>query len=269
MVKPTPATEVIIVLAFVIPPLILIAMMSYFWRAHKRFRGLIWSVRNTNVLFDGASTITGLRVFLDETRAETLSVTLVALWNPGIKRLDMSGIDGLLKIEGTTPKVHIVDTRTVQASFAENEVRLRDGFDQRFVDLGLPNLDPQQGAVLQVVHTGISSADIRIASDRPDLALKYRPPASLRLARSWRDKPFNPRAVYGTMALVVIAWTVAFITRFKWAGNPRVIEIFHEFWILSFGVAFALEVVFQRERSSHDGEPRVPVPRELDRFFEN
>lgn len=269
MVKPTPETEVIIVLAFVIPPLILIAIMSYFWRAHKRFRGLIWSVRNTNVVFDGESNIAGLRVFFDEARAETLSVARVAMWNPGVKRLDMSGIDGLLKIEGTTSDVRIVDTRTVQASSAENEVRLRTGFDQHCVDLGLPDLDPHHGVVLQVVHTGISGADIRIASARPDLALKYRPPASLRLARSWRDRPFNPRAVYATMALVVVIWTIAFVTRFHWAGNPRVIEIFHQFWILSLGVAFAVEVVFQRGRGSHDGEPRIPVPRELDRFFES
>lgn len=269
MVRPTPETEVIIVLAFVIPPLILIAIFAYFWRAHKRFRGLIWSVRNTNVVFDGASNVAGLRVFFEEARAETLSVARVALWNPGVKALDMSGIDGLLQIEGTTSGVRIVDARAVQASFDANEVRLRAGFDQRCVDLGLPNLHPQHGVVLQVVHTGISGADIQLASDRPDLTLKYRPPASLRLARSWRDRPFDPRTVYTMMAIVVVVWTIAFITRFHWAGNPRVIEIFHQFWILSLGVAFAIEVVFQRGRGSHDGEPKITMPRELDRFFES
>jgi hypothetical protein len=269
MVGPTAEDKVIIILVFVIPLLFLIAVFAYILRAKKRYRGALWSVRNTNVVFDGAASVAGLQIAFDGSPAGSLSVARVAIWNPGFNPLDLGKAGGCLHVEATAPDVRILEARTIQSNIDTTNLALRSGFDRQQIDLELPGLASSEGIVLQVVHTGVSGGDLQVTCDRLSISLKYRPPAALRLANSWRDRPVKPTAAYSLIGLAVVIWIVAFVTRFTWAGNPRLTHFFQQFWVVGAGITFIAEVAFQRSRSSSDGEPKVALPRELGSFFED
>jgi len=269
MVGPTVEDKVIIILAFVIPLLFVIAVLSYILWVRKRYRGAIWRVRNTNVVFDGAPSVAGLQVSFDGSPAESLSLARVVIWNPGLNPLDLGKAGGSLSIQGTAPDVRILEVRTLQTNITTAEMRPRSGFDRQHVNLEIPIVASREGVVLQVVHTGVSAGDLQVTCDRPGISLKYRPPASLRLAKSWRDRPVKPVTAYSVMGLAVVIWIVAFVTRFDWAGNPSVIHFLQQFWVIGAGIAFITEIALERSRSSSDGEPRVALPRELGSFFED
>jgi hypothetical protein len=95
-------------------------------------------------------------------KIENLTVSKIVFWNNGNETIDRGdlAIHPYIwpRIEGT----NILDVKVITTSTVGNRFESIMLPDRRFIALSFDYLDAQQGAVIQVIHTGVSIAPLMI-----------------------------------------------------------------------------------------------------------
>jgi hypothetical protein len=141
-----------------------IVLAVLFYKLSKPRKLLAYATRTFRVVPQGRIKIQGLQITYYGYPVESLSVTRVAVWNAGnesIRRRDLPASDRPVIYGGGGIK--IFETAVIETSGVANNVGLTL-VDQPIVGfaIGFDFLDPGDGAVFSVVHSGNKLTDIRL-----------------------------------------------------------------------------------------------------------
>jgi hypothetical protein len=138
-----------------------------YYRLQKRRRELCWSIDSTNLIKGYSSLFEKLEIQYGEQKIENLTVSKIAFWNNGNETIDRKDVAVPPHIYRTKEDTKILDVKVIKTSTVGNQFTARImGMDNEpviLLDFGY--LDGQQGAVIQVIHTGVSLAPLSLGGE--------------------------------------------------------------------------------------------------------
>ena len=143
-----------------------IVLAYVFYRKGHRSKEPCWSVRN-NVLVEGYSSKIGkLDIRFQDEQVENLSIARIAFWNQGAETLDRHDIETInpLRIEADE-EIEILDVSVSLTNSSSSQFETELVNDRKSAKLDFAYLDKGQGAIVQIIHTGIKESDIQIVGD--------------------------------------------------------------------------------------------------------
>ena len=150
----------LVIISFIITFLGFILAFIFYFKSKKVKKPRLES-RSLNLLKESAEKIEGLKITYLNENIPNITITKLAIWNDGndtINKSDIASADPLLITAKDT--VHILEYKII---YQKNECSL---FDIEEIESGkklkvtFDFLDFQDGAVIQLLHTGNSSSDI-------------------------------------------------------------------------------------------------------------
>lgn len=159
-----------------------------FYRIQKRRRELCWSIDSTSLIKGYSSLFEKLDIQYDGQKIENLTVSKIVLWNNGNETIDGKDLavpPYIFPRDETNTKV--LDAKIIKTSTIGNGLEIHNKPDNPMLVLWFDYLDPQQGAVIQVIHTGVSILpllvngevkgvkEIEYKSKKPDFVARIMP----------------------------------------------------------------------------------------------
>lgn len=152
-----------VILAMVVA-VISLALMVVFYFKGRRVVAVRYAVRGTNLFQNFASKIPDLQVLYGGEQVADVTATKVVLWNGGsetISRDDVASAEPILirAEEGC----RILDAEVIGIKNKANLFSVSAPEDGTVVRVSFDYMDRLEGAVIQILHTGTSSAGISIS----------------------------------------------------------------------------------------------------------
>ena len=125
-----------------------------------------WAVRNNTLVEGYSSKIGELDIRFNGEKVENLSIARIAFWNHGAETLDRRDIGTAkpLRIE-VNEEIEILDVSVSLTNSSSSLFATELANDRKSARLCFDYLDKGQGAIVQVIHTGIKRSDIEIVGD--------------------------------------------------------------------------------------------------------
>jgi hypothetical protein len=137
-----------------------------FYRIQKRRRELCWSIASTILIKSYSSLFESLEIEYGEQKIENMTVSKIVFWNNGNETIDHADIAIHPHIWPRLEDTKILDTRVITSSTIGNDFHAEIiEKDIQLIALSFDYLDPQQGAVIQVIHTGVSLAPLLVGGE--------------------------------------------------------------------------------------------------------
>jgi hypothetical protein len=149
-----------------------IVLAIYFYVKGKKQRRARYS-DNSRTLIESKETpvLPGIQILFRDTPQDRITVTKVGIWNAGSEPLRPEDVATArpLSIE-VAPDAEVLDTELVFSTDPANRFQISssernlqpDGKHSIFIPFSFEFLDPQQGAVVQIVHTGAWNHPFRV-----------------------------------------------------------------------------------------------------------
>ncbi len=191
-----------------------IIVSYYFYIKSKRNKEPVYSIKSVNVISDYSSKYQALKVIYRGSKVENFTVTKILLYNRGAETITKQDIETInhLRIIGKDTTA-LLDAKILQANNASNNFDVfldKEPYIEQKAKIYLIDFDyinKDQGAVIEVIHTGLTSADIVIVGDIIGVQnLTEVPPEKLitNVART----PSERRELGIAWILVVIGWGI-------------------------------------------------------------
>ena len=122
-----------------------------------------WDVKSNNLIRNFGSTIPKLEILYGKEKVENLTVSRIIFWNNGAETLERNHIvlANPLRIS-VKQGVKILDAEVLVSNNPHSDFSLIKSNDELSARIEFEYLDKNDGAVIQIVHTGVSSIDIGI-----------------------------------------------------------------------------------------------------------
>jgi hypothetical protein len=130
----------------------------------------IYVIKSNNVISDFSSKYQDLTVSYKKKKVKNLTVSKVLFFNKGtevINREDIVNIEPLRIVP--KEKVEILDAKILQANKDANQFSISFDKQKNQVFIDFEYLYKNQGVVIQVIHTGLSSEDLEIKGEIKDI----------------------------------------------------------------------------------------------------
>lgn len=166
----------------------------------------VFSIKSINIISNYASLFDHLTVSYKGERVENFTVSAVLFFNRGVEALDGDDIARLnpLRIIGENCNIlnsQVLAVNNPSSGFTANFDKIRGT-----IDIAFDYLNHNDGAVVSIIHTGISSQNIDVVGDMKEVkGLRRVPTHLMKIAR-----PINFRNVVAGAALVLLAFISAF-----------------------------------------------------------
>lgn len=124
----------------------------------KRKKEFSYVKKSYKIIEEGKSCIKELKVSYGSRNIENLSITKYAIWNSGNEVINYTDIvkDRPLEIQSSNKNSTVIlDARIIMKSDESNKFEITNVKDDS-VTIKLDYVDPKEGIVVQIVHTGIS-----------------------------------------------------------------------------------------------------------------
>ena len=129
----------------------------------KNVKSPCYAVQSRNIVRDFVSKIDTLEMLYSGKPIENLTATKIAFWNAGrdtINSQDIASTDPLTVHVKKGCK--ILDTKVLYMKNLVNRFSITTADDLSNITLNFEYLDKEEGAIIQILHTGKSSEDIEI-----------------------------------------------------------------------------------------------------------
>ena len=136
-----------------------------YYRIQKRRRELCWAIDSANLIKGYSSLFEKLEIQYGGEKIENLTVSKIAFWNNGNETIDGTDIAIDPYIWPRIDDTEILDVKVITASTVGNGFEAIRVPDHRFIALDFDYLDAQQGAVIQVIHTGVSILPLMVGGE--------------------------------------------------------------------------------------------------------
>jgi len=143
-----------------------IVVSYYFYRVSKRAKEPSWSIRSNNLIEGYGSKLSDLEIRYKSQQVENLTISRVLFWNEGSETIDRNDIVAAnpLRIEGLN-NTRLIDTKVLSSNNPSSRFLCSLSDDKTHASLEFDYLDQDNGAVIQIFHTGTSSQDISVKGD--------------------------------------------------------------------------------------------------------
>lgn len=143
---------------------IIVAVITY--RLSRRTKKLSWAIRTTTLIEGYGERLSKLSVLYDEKRVENLSISRLCIWNSGTETIncqDIAKANPLKIIPRSGEK--ILDVKILSTNNPSSLFTALLAVDGSHSFITFDYLNKDQGAILQLVHTGTSSNDLLLLGD--------------------------------------------------------------------------------------------------------
>jgi len=143
-----------------------VLLAVYFYKQSKPIRQLSFACRTFRIISDKCQRVPGLGVAYEGKDIPSLSITKLAVWNAGTEALraqDIPSSDPLvIAVRGS--KVHLLKVAVIEVTHTANaasvQFSVNDGNEP--AKLTFEYLNPGDGLLVDVVHTGTGTDDIEL-----------------------------------------------------------------------------------------------------------
>lgn len=185
---------------------------------HRDFR---YYVISFPVVKDYKSTLEELSVLYQGKEVERLTVSRLAFWNAGWNSIGQEDISKILPVKlDVVEEGVILDAKVVYTTSKANGVKVERNVDGGDYFLLFDNLDPGMGSVLQIIHTGLNSKDMRL--DGKIRGVKTLKRSNVKESYQNRILPYLS-AVFSIMIPIIILTVLLFPSI---QSNPITLNIF-------------------------------------------
>ena len=113
-----------------------------------------YSIKSINVISDYATKYKNLTVAYEDSKVENFTVSKILFYNRGRETITKQDTDTINPISIVSYEYDILDASILQVNKQSNNFKI-DIEDLDIVNITFDYLDKNQGAVIQVVHTGL------------------------------------------------------------------------------------------------------------------
>lgn len=143
-----------------------LAASYYFYWKSLRIKEPSWDIQSNNLIRGHSSKVPELQIFFKDEPVQDLTISRVVFWNNGAETIDRQDLNTINPLRITSiAEVKLLETKVVSVNNTSNQISIRETVDKSCAYLEFDYLDQAQGAVIQVVHTGISSKDLTVEGD--------------------------------------------------------------------------------------------------------
>ena len=149
---------------------------------------LCFAASGNNLITGYVSKFSNLKISFNDNPVKTLSVSKILIWNGGnetIRRDDISDVSPL--VISSHEDIFIYESSVIEFSEMANSVEIAQ-IDSQNIKIGFDYLDPGDGFVIQVIHSGESFAVLAISG-------KVKGVKNIRQLSLWRGKMYLPLMV--------------------------------------------------------------------------
>ncbi len=127
----------------------------YTWMVGKKKKEFTYLSNSYKIIQKGKSTIPQLKLIYENRDIEDLSITRYVIWNSGNEVINKNDIvsEKPLKIMSTDASTIILDTKIIVESEETNKFLIGEQ-QEKFSTINFDYIDPRDGIVVQVIHTG-------------------------------------------------------------------------------------------------------------------
>lgn len=154
--------DIVIALVFFIIGLI---PTYYFYKKSIRIKEPVYCIKSNNLISGSASTLQNLNISYKDHKVENLTVSKILFYNRGAETIKAEDLETINHLGISSQVCDILDGSILQVNNLSNNLRVHYHKDSKSVFINFDYLDQNQGAVIQVVHTGLSSNDINLLGD--------------------------------------------------------------------------------------------------------
>jgi hypothetical protein len=131
-------------------------------RSQRVNKAPCWTITTTNLIEDYSAALDGLKVTFNDNDVKDLSVSRIAFWNAGTASIDYEDVtsDEPFRVMGIG-EVKILDAIRVHSNEKTNNFSVAPA-NEHMALLNFKYLGEKQGAIIQIVHTGLGSDDIKV-----------------------------------------------------------------------------------------------------------
>ena len=139
---------------------ILIAIVTFILT--RRYKQVWYRVRSFSLVRGALSTLPGLQVLFENKPVNALTISKIVVWNSGNETIRLSDLPEKERLSlQTVGAVEILEAFILQVSTPSCGVSVRRIARDSF-GVGFDFLDPRDGFVIQLAHTGNSSHDVKL-----------------------------------------------------------------------------------------------------------
>lgn len=141
---------------------VLSLLLGYvFFRLSRRIKQPYWTINSNNLISGFSGKVHNLEIKYSDRKIENLTISQIVFWNAGsqtIHRTDIAAADPLKIVAANG--IQLLDAKLLKANSEPSRFLVSKESSQTAAFLHFDFLDKNQGAVIQVVHTGTSSKDL-------------------------------------------------------------------------------------------------------------
>lgn len=236
----------------------------YFHRRGQRLKKPCWTIKTNNLIQDYSSELSKLRVLYEKEEVEDISTSKIIFWNEGKETINSDDIPKAapLKIEAKNNAI-LLETDVLQSNNKANRFSVIPEDDKRSVQLSFDYLDHGNGAVIQVIHTGTTSDDLKLTGDIKGVKTIEKKVPEIRTAKTTLDLVIN---VIGCLMFLTLSGLLI---------HGRVIEVVAEGVIKIDSIFFTIiilmffgYIIIKAMQSSITQRRLIKLPQGLEAFKE-
>lgn len=151
----------LVIISFIISLLgIVLAIIFYF--KSKRLKKPRLESKSINLLRESAEKIDGLKITYLSENIPNITITKLAIWNEGNETVNGSDIAQAHPLAIIAENdVKILEAKIIYTKNESNEINIQEIESGKKLNVTFDYLDFEDGAVIQILHTGNSSEDIK------------------------------------------------------------------------------------------------------------
>lgn len=149
--------------SLLITTFISVSLAAYFYFKSNHTKNPRYALKSTNLVEDFVSKLDALEMKYAGKEINNLTITKLIFWNNGkdtIRRLDVASTDPLiLKIKD---EQYFLDAKIIYQKKPANRFLVSLASNKKQITMDFEYIDKNEGAIIQLLHTGRSSKDISL-----------------------------------------------------------------------------------------------------------
>jgi hypothetical protein len=182
----------------------------YFYKISIKAKEPVYSIKSNNLISGSASTLDNLNISYKKRKVKNLTVSKILIYNRGAETIHRQDIATINPIKISSETCTILDASVLQVNNSANvfKVILEKGSQNIFIDFDY--LDKNQGAVIQVVHTGFASENIGLYGDIKGVQKPIQiSPDQLSTHLTWKNLSKREKIDLVTTLTILMAFSVS------------------------------------------------------------
>jgi hypothetical protein len=185
-----------------------------FYRKGMKIKDPAYSIKSYNVIAGYSSKYKNLTVSYKKEKIENFTISKILFYNRGAETITRQDIATLNQIKVITnlASASIIDASVIQVNNPSSDFNISLDKTNSIVNINFDYLDKNHGAVIEVIHTGLSSDDLEIVGDIKGVQKISQVPPSQLLS----TEPFTPsqKRFWGiAIAISLASWCIFLFAR--------------------------------------------------------